>query len=83
MDTEYIQVTRNDLATLKARTWLKDSVIDSVGVKLTFNRTDILYIPTTVNVILRSVKLRTYFRIKKNLTTYCLAVARKFAEDLE
>ncbi|KAK9705549.1 hypothetical protein RND81_07G065600 [Saponaria officinalis] len=50
IDTEWMQVTRGALRTLKRRAWVMDMVIDMFGVMCTVNATGFFYLPTTVKV---------------------------------
>ncbi|KAH9616911.1 hypothetical protein KSS87_009296 [Heliosperma pusillum] len=48
VSTEWMEVTRIALQSLRPRAFLMDQVIDIFGIKSTVGRTDLLYLPTTV-----------------------------------
>ncbi|XP_074313950.1 uncharacterized protein LOC141649152 [Silene latifolia] len=48
--TEWMEVTRAALSTLRPRQWVMDQVIDMFGIKTTLHRPDLLYLPSTVIV---------------------------------
>ncbi|KAH9612697.1 hypothetical protein KSS87_021502, partial [Heliosperma pusillum] len=47
VSTEWMEVTRIALQSLRPRAFLMDQVIDMFGIKSTVGRTDLLYLPTT------------------------------------
>ncbi|KAH9618619.1 hypothetical protein KSS87_015731 [Heliosperma pusillum] len=51
VSTEWMEVTRIALQSLRPRAFLMDQVIDIFGIKLTVGRTDLLYLPTTVYTV--------------------------------
>ncbi|XP_074309842.1 uncharacterized protein LOC141644258 [Silene latifolia] len=46
--TEWMNVCRKAMKSLQNRQWISDTVIDMFGVMCTYNRPDILYLPSTV-----------------------------------
>ncbi|KAH9613486.1 hypothetical protein KSS87_009704 [Heliosperma pusillum] len=51
VSTEWMEVTRIALQSLRPRAFLMDQVIDMFGIKSTVDRTDLLYLPTTVYTV--------------------------------
>ncbi|KAH9611558.1 hypothetical protein KSS87_019178, partial [Heliosperma pusillum] len=51
VSTEWMEVTRIALQSLRPRAFLMDQVIDMFGIKSTVGRTDLLYLPTTVYTV--------------------------------
>ncbi|KAH9603319.1 hypothetical protein KSS87_021789 [Heliosperma pusillum] len=51
VSTEWMEVTRIALQSLRPRAFLMDQVIDMFGIKSTVSRTDLLYLPTTVYTV--------------------------------
>ncbi|KAH9615608.1 hypothetical protein KSS87_002905 [Heliosperma pusillum] len=56
VSTEWMEVTRIALQSLRPRAFLIDQVIDIFGIKSTVGRTDLLYLPTTVYVFIPIIK---------------------------
>ncbi|KAH9612216.1 hypothetical protein KSS87_013150 [Heliosperma pusillum] len=51
VSTEWMEVTRIALQSLRPRAFLMDQVIDMFGIKSTVGRTDLLYLPTTAYTV--------------------------------